>query len=221
MNIETTIPPKRRRKKASKEERRRQLIEATIATIAAKGISGATTTDVTRAAGLSAGIISLHFDGKEQLLTETLRFLAEEHREVWVAAYADPNRSPVEKLRAVIDANFDPKICTPEKISAWFAYFGEAKYRRVYLDLVKQFDAERADALTELCRTIRDEGQYKTVNPASIATFIESLADGLWLGLALYPDWSTPEELRLRIYEMLSAHFPQHFSLEETARKAS
>ncbi|MEM9061088.1 MAG: TetR family transcriptional regulator C-terminal domain-containing protein [Pseudomonadota bacterium] len=217
MNIETQIVPKRRRK-ASKEERRRQLIDATIKTIASKGISGTTTTDVTREAGLSAGIVSLHFDGKHGLLTETLRFLAEEHRGVWVEAYEDANLTTAEKLRVVVDANFDSRICTPEKISAWFAYFGEAKYRAVYRELINDFDTERGDVLATLCAELCQDGGYETVDPASLASSIESLADGFWLGMVLYPDWATPEDLKQRIYDMIAAHFPQHFKDRAGAR---
>ncbi|MEM9140903.1 MAG: TetR family transcriptional regulator, partial [Pseudomonadota bacterium] len=63
----------RPRRKASRDVRRRQLIQATMEAIAEKGMTGATTAEVTRRAGLSMGIVSLHFESKEGLLTETLR----------------------------------------------------------------------------------------------------------------------------------------------------
>ncbi|MEM1411462.1 MAG: TetR family transcriptional regulator, partial [Pseudomonadota bacterium] len=52
---------------ASRAERRTQLIEATIRSIAANGLANTTTAQVAKEAGLSQGIISLHFDGKEGL----------------------------------------------------------------------------------------------------------------------------------------------------------
>lgn len=220
MNVENKIEPNRRRK-ASKEERRRQLIEATIATIAKRGISGTTTTDVTRAAGLSAGIVSLHFDGKEGLLTETLKYLAQEHREVWVEAYEDESLTTVQKLGAVVDANFDQRICTREKVAAWFAYFGEAKYREVYRELVKEFDVEREDALATLCAELCEDGDYESVDSRALASCIESLADGFWLRLALYPDWEPREELKHRIYDMIAAHLPKHFQVRARSRDAA
>ena len=41
---------------------------------------GTTIATVAREAGLSQGIINLHFQTKERLLTETLRYLADEYR---------------------------------------------------------------------------------------------------------------------------------------------
>ena len=59
-----------------KQARRKQLIEATIKCIAEKGLSGTTMADVTQQAGLSMGIVNLHFETKEKLLIETLRFIS-------------------------------------------------------------------------------------------------------------------------------------------------
>ncbi|MEM7058816.1 MAG: TetR family transcriptional regulator C-terminal domain-containing protein [Pseudomonadota bacterium] len=213
MNIEAPIKPNRRRK-APKEERRRQLIDAAIKTIAEKGISGTTTSDVTRAAGLSAGIVSLHFGGKDGLLTETLRFLATELRDVWVEAYEDPARSADDKLRAVVEGMFDPRVCTPDKIAAWFAYFGEAKYRAVYRELVDDFDNERTDAIEALCAQLKDEGGYHSVDPEALSISLESLADGFWLSLALYPDWKSPSNFMQSVFDLLAAHFPKHFKAQ-------
>ena len=55
--------------------RRKQLIKATIKCIAKNGLSGTTMADVTKLAGLSLGIVNLHFETKEKLLVETLRFI--------------------------------------------------------------------------------------------------------------------------------------------------
>ena len=67
-------------RKASKEVRRHQLIEATIDTLARKGYAALTLADVAKTAGLSVGIVNFHFDTKEKLLVETLKYLAEQYR---------------------------------------------------------------------------------------------------------------------------------------------
>ena len=51
----------RKRRFAPKEVRRQQLIEATLDSLAENGISGTTMAAVTGRAGLSMGIVSLHF----------------------------------------------------------------------------------------------------------------------------------------------------------------
>ena len=71
------------RRTASREARRRQLIDATMKCIARKGMSNTTLGDVAKEAGLSQGIVNLHFESKDNLLTETLRSLANEYRELF------------------------------------------------------------------------------------------------------------------------------------------
>ena len=67
----------------AKQRRREQLIKATINCVAKRGFSATTMADITREAGLSLGIVNLHFKSKEKLLLETLKYLAEEYRHHW------------------------------------------------------------------------------------------------------------------------------------------
>ena len=69
----------KRRQIRPRAERRQQLIDATIRCIAQHGLSAVTMQMVTREAGLSVGIANLHFESKDNLLKETLRFVAEEY----------------------------------------------------------------------------------------------------------------------------------------------
>ena len=69
-----------KRRTASRAERRQQLIDATMKCIARKGMSGTTLGDVASEAGLSQGIVNLHFESKDNLLNETLRALANDYR---------------------------------------------------------------------------------------------------------------------------------------------
>jgi TetR/AcrR family transcriptional repressor of bet genes len=97
----------------SREARRAQLVASTIRTLAARGYSRITLTDVAREAGLSHGLVLFHFETKEKLLAETLGFLAEEYRQNWQSALERVGDDPAEQLNALIEADFNPAICTP------------------------------------------------------------------------------------------------------------
>ena len=60
-----SVPAKKRT--ASKEERQLQLIQATIRSVARNGLSDTTMATVSSEAGLSQGIINLHFQSKDRL----------------------------------------------------------------------------------------------------------------------------------------------------------
>lgn len=198
------------RRFAPKEVRKQQLIEATLAVIANKGVSGTTTAQVTGMAGLSAGIISLHFDNKDNLLKATLEYLAMELQEKWQAVSVDDSLNVEQKLWGIIASSFHPDICSYEKIRVWFAFFGEAEYRDFYREMVDSFDTERENAVAEL---LMELGQTEDQAKATTQT-IESLADGLWLTMMLYPNWLDRDGSKQRMWELLCLHFPDRFRID-------
>lgn len=214
MDSETT---ERRPRTASKEVRRRQLIEATITSIATHGVSGTTMATVTQTANLSLGIVSFHFKSKENLLKETLMFLAEEHRNHWVEHVGRSSATPEEKLKAIIDATFAPNVCTRERIAVWFAFFGEARYREIYREKVAQLDDERIGMVRALCRQLIAERGPEGADPDGIARSIEYVADGMWLNMLMYPNWAALETVKQEFRAILAALLPNHFKAGEAA----
>lgn len=209
MQIQATETPRSRF--APPEERRRQLIQATLQVVAERGLTGTKISDVTERAGLSVSAVNQHFKSKEELLIATLAYLAEELQAQWHPVLLDAALTPAEKLGALVDCLYDPKVCTPVKIAVWFAFFGDAHYRQVYRDMVKAFDHERTETIAQISAALKEEGGYADADPEAIAQSVESLADGLWLALLLYPDRITRDGARRQTHALLATHFPRHF----------
>jgi len=119
--------------------RRRQLIEATIGTIERYGFAETTIARISRAAGLSSGIISHYFGGKNALLEATMRSLL---RELQTATTARLRRcaTPRQRIEAIVAANFAPEQFTPRVCAAWLAFYAQvpwssdlARLHRVYV----------------------------------------------------------------------------------------
>jgi TetR/AcrR family transcriptional repressor of bet genes len=200
---------------ASKQVRRSQLIDATIDSIADLGIAGTTMNTVTERAGLSVGLANFHFQSKQRLLEETLLFLAREHHEQWYRAYSDVGLDAAAKLLAIVDAHFHPRICTRKKLSVWYAFFGQGGRRVVYRQLVDPMDEERFEVSTRLCEAIIAEGGYAGVSADHVARMLESLYDGLWLNMLMYPRRFTRQGSRAQIRRYLADVFPEHFAKED------
>lgn len=196
---------------ASKEVRRQQLIDATIESIAKHGLTGTTMTTVTREADLSLGLVNFHFTTKQNLLDETLRYLADEHHQLWKKSYEKVNLPPEAKLEAIVAAHFDSTICKRKKITVWYGFFGEAKSRASYRKLVADIDAERLNISARLCRDIIKEGGYENIDPDNVARTLEGLYDGFWLNILIYPEEFTRFDAMRRIQEYLAGLFPKHF----------
>lgn len=196
---------------APPETRRRQLIDATVTAISKHWISGTTLTVVTKEAGLSLGLVNFHFKSKDALLAETLKFLADEHRDLWMKKLDQPGLTPADKLRAVVDAQFHPQVCNRRKLAVWFAFFGEAAHRKSYISTSGQIDLERQDLCAGLCREIIAEGGYDGLSPEAVVHCIEGLFDGLWLNILMYPARFKRQEAHARVMSYLALAFPHHF----------
>ena len=195
----------------SKQARRSQLIEATIECIARKGLSSTTMADVTQQAGLSLGIVNLHFVSKERLLIETLQFVADEYQQGLEKIYRNKTLSVAEKIRAQADYDFSKKIIKPDKLAVWFAFWGEAKARPTYSEICARYDALVASHLSELFEQLKAEGNYTDVNPSRVSIGYTALTDGLWLDLLISPRKLTAAEDRVVVDDFLASQFPYHF----------
>ncbi|MCC5963106.1 MAG: TetR family transcriptional regulator C-terminal domain-containing protein [Rhodobacteraceae bacterium] len=200
------------RRTAPKQERVQQLIDAAMITIAEHGLSGTTTALLTQQAGLSAGIISLHFGNKDKLLEATLESLVQEHRSRWMASIEAVPDDPAARLWALMEAHFTPEICTPTKIAVWFAFFGESGHRATYRRISESFDTERSDFMDACCEQLIAQGGYSVLDPERLSHLIESTADGLWLDMLLYPEEMDVNNAREQMRMLLHFLFPHHFA---------
>jgi TetR/AcrR family transcriptional repressor of bet genes len=201
----------KRRQIRPRAERRQQLIDATIRCIAQHGLSKVTMQMVTSEAGLSVGIANLHFQSKDNLLKETLRFVAEEYHggQIQIMQGSDvPDLG--QRLDALLDFQLGRGVTQRQKMSVWFAYYGEAGARPVYQKIVSTTDRLAAQKLEALFSEIIQEGEYQGVDARELATGYSSLIDGLHLGLLVTPRELTKRRARAVARDFLRRAFPQH-----------
>lgn len=211
MAIASPTAPSTRRA-MPKQARRDQLIKATIKSIARNGLSATTMADITREAGLSLGIVNLHFESKDKLLVETLRSVADEYKKGLDKIFQDPSKSCVEKMLAHVDYDFSKKILNRNKLAVWFAFWGEAKSRPTYSKICAKHDEDLDHNLSDLFQQLIDEGNYSHSSAQRITTGYTALADGLWLDILITPKDTTPTQAREIAMDYLAAFFPRHFS---------
>jgi len=200
-----------RRRTAPKHERKEQLIKATIRSIAKHGLSVTTMASVTNEAGLSQGIINLHFQSKDRLLEETLRYVADEYRQIWLKAMDNAGDTAAEILEALVAVDFDKRICQLNKLAVWFAFWGESRSRPVYRQICAERDEDYRQVVSKLSKEIIEQGGY-SIRADVVVYGLSAMNEGLWLDLLLNSPEMTPE-LGLDIsMAWLQGIFPQHFS---------
>jgi TetR/AcrR family transcriptional repressor of bet genes len=206
-----TVAPKKKRRTASREARRRQLIDATMKCIARKGLGNTSIGDVASEAGLSQGIVNLHFESKDNLLTETLRTLANEYREQFDRTLARAGPNSADALRALLEMDLKPKLIDRQKLAIWFAFWGEVKSRPTYRKICDEYDRYYDSVVERLCAGIIEEGGYTNITAAAAAEALTCMTNGLWLSCLISPKDFDRDIAWGAIMSYLANVFPQHY----------
>jgi len=196
---------------ARREQRREQLIDATMKCIARKGMGSTTLADVAGEAGLSQGIVNLHFESKENLLNETLRYLADEYKAQFNKTYEKSGPGAAEKLRALVELDLRPAICDRRKVAVWFAFWGEVTSRPTYRKICDERDQYYDDIVENLAGQIIADGGYKGITAESVAIVLTSMTNGLWLSCLISPASFDRHKAMVAVLEYLRGVFPKHF----------
>ena len=195
----------------AKQRRREQLIKATINCVAKRGFSATTMADITREAGLSLGIVNLHFKSKEKLLLETLKYLAEEYRHHWEKTLEKSGPAPADKLAALVQLDFSKAICDRKKLAVWFAFWGETRSRPIYMKTCAEYDRHYVKVEADLFAEILRDGASKQHDPQILATTLDAITDGLWLDMLLTPKEINRYQARALVMNYLHTVLPGYF----------
>lgn len=200
-----------KKRTASKEERQRQLIRATISSVAKHGLSDTTMATVSSEAGLSQGIINLHFQSKERLLVETLRHIAEEYRLAWETALSGVGDAPAEKLTALVAVDFRKTVCDRNKLAVWFAFWAESKSRPTYRKICAERDKAYRREIVTVCDDLIHQGGYENIEAETVGACLSAMTAGCWLDLLIRPRSMSREQARQICMSYLATTFPRHF----------
>ena len=202
-----------KKRTASKEERQEQLIQATIRSVASRGLSDTTMATVSSEAGLSQGIINLHFQSKDRLLVETLRYIADEYRQSWKKALDGAGGSPEQQLAALVMVDFRLPVCDRNKLAVWFAFWGESKSRPTYRQICAERDRAYRKEMVQVCQALIEAGGYRNLDADTVAAGLSAMTSGLWLDMLTNPRSMSRGDARQICMQFLATAFDQHFTV--------
>jgi TetR/AcrR family transcriptional repressor of bet genes len=201
-----------RRNEALASRTRAAILRATIAVIAKHSLSGTTVQLVAEAAKVAPGTVILHFQKKDALLLSALEQVADEFEAARRAAMEAAGDDPVRALHAIIDVSLDPKVSDPANVAVWYAFWGEAKARKVYLERIGSYDTVSQDGIDRLFAEIIKRGGYRHLNADALAMGFSGLLEWQWqeiLSSGRNFDRATAKKTA-RAY--LASIFPQEFA---------
>jgi TetR/AcrR family transcriptional repressor of bet genes len=189
-----------------------KLINATIETIAKRGLGETTISHVAKKARVSQGYANFKFKSKENLLLSSLQFLSDEYKKSWSKILEDQNISPEERVLKIIENDFSPKIANRNKIAVWFAFYSEVKFRPSYLSICQYQDEIYSQQMEKLIQEINDKNNEKGLQANEISETFHSMVDGLWQRILFDPKNYTNEFCKKLVKNYFKTIFPKNFS---------
>lgn len=155
--------------------RRQQLMDATLFSVGSVGLPDTTVALISKQAGVSSGIISHYFGGKDELLEATMRQLLK-RLQTGISLRLSSAQTARESLYAIIDGNFSVDQTDTSATRAWLSFWAHALHhpdlRR--LQKVNQFRLQ-SNLRFWLKQLTTQQEAFR------IAESLAAVIDGLWL----------------------------------------
>lgn len=167
------------------DQRKQQLIDATMDSIAKRGLTETTITHICKGAGLSRGIVNFYFESKELMMREVLVHLLDEYAGIWQQSLSKADAASKDaKLEALVRAQFDRRVCSSKRLNVLSAFWGHAASHTAYRT---QFEASDSAI----------EAAFATTLEREKARQLYALVRGLWLRYLLSPKTTNRDALAL------------------------
>lgn len=176
--------------------RKRKLIEAAAQCLAELGHAGTSVRAVAARAGVSPGLVTHHFKGIDELIAATYAQVGEQVAAVLNQAI-DEAAGAEAKLRAFIDASFQPPVLDRDLLAVWLSFWSLVRrdpqvrkvHKQVYVDYRRRLEA--------LIGAIARQRKF-AIDAHLAALALTAMLDGLWLELCLDPTtFSTEDATRI------------------------
>lgn len=111
-----------------KTVRQQQLIDATLVSVERHGLHNTTINTISGLAGLSSGLISHYFGGKQGLIEATQKYLLEQLKQALLSRTSAKTMQPFERLDAIVEANFTELQRSRPVTKTWLSFWSQAMH---------------------------------------------------------------------------------------------
>jgi TetR/AcrR family transcriptional repressor of bet genes len=162
-----------------KPVRRQQLIDATIESVSERGLQATTINSISKKAGLSSGIISHYFAGKQGLIEATVRYLLTSLQHELFARLTRTTTAQ-QRLMLIIEANFARLQLRSDTTKTWLSFWAQSMHD-LELHRLQNVNSRRLFSnLASSFKQLMSDDDAKLAAELSAATI-----DGLWLRAVL------------------------------------
>ena len=169
------------------EESRKLILKAAVDSIATMGLGKLTLDRVADRVGISRGLVVFHFKSKDNLIEEVLSYLGRQYHGGWESVLNGEAQSDIDKLMRLIDYDIRFACDNPKYVSAWHAFWGEAKGNVMYQEQAGQREKGYARDMEHLLEKISGDGEYDKQELSLVTRGLFAMMFGIWVQQHLDP----------------------------------
>ncbi len=189
------------------------MIEATLESIALDGITETTVSKIIERAGLSRGMIHLHYGGKDNLLVAAAEAFSEVYYKEMELQISGRSGRPAEMIMAVVRADLSIEILNERSAAIWHAFRGVARTNAAIARFSdtrdKRLRTMICDAFSELLKLQNPAGNATTANEVTLGTL--ALLEGMWTDFLTHPNAFSRDTAVRIVARFLDGLFPGEF----------
>jgi TetR/AcrR family fatty acid metabolism transcriptional regulator len=170
------------------QARRTQIIEATITVLANNGYVGTSFARIAKTAGISASLISYHFNNKEELTAEVYRSVNTARMENVRGSLAG-NTSAADTLRAVIEGDLTYMGTRPNLFKAMVEVLFSAKESKNFAELMDGTEQSMISIIEDTLKKGQKSGEFGAFDAHALALIIDGARDQFLAQLPMQPDY--------------------------------
>lgn len=189
------------------------LIQATLASIAEIGLIRTSVSEIIARAGLSRGMIHLHFNGKDNLLAAAAEYSSSKYFKRLERHLQAAYPTPQHRIEALILCDLSEEGLTEDGVRVTHEFQGAT---RAYPGLALYSDTRDArlrayfeKAFLEIFIELDDPDPLRSAQ--DMTTAIVAMMEGLWVDFLLHPQDFDRTRAAHVVFRMLSGALPQHF----------
>jgi TetR/AcrR family transcriptional regulator, fatty acid metabolism regulator protein len=180
------------------EARRKQIVAHAVDVIAEHGYSNATLARIAERAGISKGVISYHFDGKDDLMYEVLTLYEREEQE-YIYAKIEAQETPSAELETYLRTNVEYMAVHPKHLKAVVEIVISARdnkgKRKFDITSVEWMEGE-INRLVDILKRGQESGEFRSFDSRLMAISIRGAIENIAMYLLTYSDTDVAEYAR-------------------------
>jgi AcrR family transcriptional regulator len=163
-------------KRATVAQRRNEILETTCQVVIDRGFAATRVSDVANRLGVSTGLIHYHFDSKELLLAEALRYAAEQDI---ARLELELEQAPTALAKLDTMFSFDMPEAGEPSWTLWIDGWSEAVRNPTMRRISQDLDLAWKDRLRDIILDGVAGGEFACPDPEGTAWRLSALLDGL------------------------------------------